>query len=540
MIPPRLLRTGTDPLFWAFFRSSLLVACGLVTLNGCGEGRPKSDLLQDETAATKAVKAIEQKVGYPIRALNLVLTEDRLTVQIQDPAKPQHVDEWSFDQIDVLNTFRFENISGPKPVELNLINPRLEENLFNLSEVDFRAVSQLAQTAVKKVGLEDGGKVIEMELSGKIFLLPAAHSGDVEWTISVKSPRESATAYANAQGRITHLNLDGTMRAKMLNLLEGGSQLDEVIGSIRELFGGTNTLKKVELAGSGIAFLAKDLQNPQKLSWYRGNLNGVAFLQEDLQPESLKTLGVGDAAGGFFGMDDVDWRALGQLKKTALQQLGMPNGSIQSIKISKPPQDFGSAFVAWEVEGRDQNGEKGSVVFDAKANVKQVTLPESRRPKLDLLSADGIRQVLLAIKDSLGSSVRIMELDFRNDLQITTAEPNPNGPLGGYSYREGKLKHDADALVAQWQSWHYKEDWLFDLSELGTDTAQLLTGLEAKTLDRFKLPGGKIERITISKNKLSKPQNKNVLYEVRVEGDRSRSGWVIYDTRGTVVEVTAP
>jgi hypothetical protein len=133
-----------------------------------------------------------------------------------------------------------------------------------------------------------------------------------------------------------------------------------------------------------------------------------------------------------------------------------------------------------------------------------------------------------------------MELDFRNDLQITTAEPNPNGPLGGYSYREGKLKHDADALVAQWQSWHYKEDWLFDLSELGTDTAQLLTGLEAKTLDRFKLPGGKIERITISKNKLSKPQNKNVLYEVRVEGDRSRSGWVIYDTRGTVVEVTAP
>ena len=63
--------------------------------------------------------------------------------------------------------------------------------------------------------------------------------------------------------------------------------------------------------------------------------------------------------------------------------------------------------------------------------------------------------------------------------------------------------------------------------------------MEQDTLTRLGLADGKIERITISKQKLFMPRNDRVLIEVRAEAGK-RQGRVVYDVNGKVVDIVKP
>ena len=55
----------------------------------------------------------------------------------------------------MLGAFGADWVSGPEPVELNLINAKLEENLFNLDDVDLSRVAETAREAVERAAIED-------------------------------------------------------------------------------------------------------------------------------------------------------------------------------------------------------------------------------------------------------------------------------------------------------------------------------------------------------------------------------------------------
>lgn len=220
-------------------------------LGGCGS-RDRVNMFEG-TAAQDALAELAKKIGHLVRALKVEMTPLAFSVQVQDPTKPMNVDEYRLEHIYALNDYiRYVNITGPTAVQLNLSDPKLEHNLFDLDSTNIAATAAAAKEAIQRTGVTDG-RVSEVDIQRQLFLLPSAHCGDVEWSISVKSDREYATAFGDAQGRIARLNIDGTNRAKNLDLFTDATELQNFIGTIHGIFGSNPSIKRLLLYHRSLA-----------------------------------------------------------------------------------------------------------------------------------------------------------------------------------------------------------------------------------------------------------------------------------------------
>ena len=166
--------------------ASALLLATMVLLTGCSGDVTLGDVKQvnlfEGTAAQDAMTELSKMIGHPARALNVDITPLSLTVRVQDPAQPSHIDEYSLEhEYWSYSYYHYHrvNLSGPKPVQLTLINDNLDENLFDLSEVNIAGVSETSQSAVNRTALEDGA-VASIHIQRHLFLIPSAHCGDVE------------------------------------------------------------------------------------------------------------------------------------------------------------------------------------------------------------------------------------------------------------------------------------------------------------------------------------------------------------------------
>jgi len=164
---------------------SSAIVCALL-LAACSKKSPPPTLFESNVA-TAAAAQITAKLHPPVRVLQIEITPDSLSMQVQDPAAPTHVDEYGYSRVGT-------SVSGPTPVQLQLINPKLEENLFNLEDVNLAAVPEAVQEAIKQTALEGGGTVERIVIKRTLGIWPVPRNGDVQWTISVRSPRETASA----------------------------------------------------------------------------------------------------------------------------------------------------------------------------------------------------------------------------------------------------------------------------------------------------------------------------------------------------------
>jgi hypothetical protein len=128
---------------------------------------------------------LTRQLGYRPAVLEVVLSEDVARFQVQDPAKPRNVDEY---------TWRGGVIEGPEPVRLS---PRAElrSNLFPLYSINLRAAAALARRADRLPieGSEAGTMVIRRNLP---FM------SEVVWFVNVGGTRESKQIRADARGRV--------------------------------------------------------------------------------------------------------------------------------------------------------------------------------------------------------------------------------------------------------------------------------------------------------------------------------------------------
>ena len=175
---------------------SLITLVAAVLLIACGSKQPPT--LFEGTTAQDAVNQITAKLSRPIRVLQIEITPNSLSMQIQDSTALNHVDEYRYNQAGILHR---DSVSGPRPVQLSLINPKLEENLYNIEEVSLIAVPDTIREALKRIALEGGGMVERIEIKRRVSIIPVPQNGDVRWTISVRSPRETATAYSGLSGQ---------------------------------------------------------------------------------------------------------------------------------------------------------------------------------------------------------------------------------------------------------------------------------------------------------------------------------------------------
>ena len=497
------------------------------------------DSFFDEGRVQSALEKIFDKANHPAKILSLELSPLELEIELQDPMQPKHIDAWT-DQI-VLGAFRrlvfgSEAISGPRPVDPSLPNPNLDANLFEFKPADAAIVPQLVAGAIKRAQLEDAAAIGRMELRRQLRLVPEPSSGAPEWSIEVTSGRERAEIYADLAGHITHANLDGTRRAQALNYQDGGKELDDLVATIADVFPKEPRIKSVIVYNHYLTLEALNPDHPERDARFNAGLNGV---YRDLLLDTVVNIAIpGQEPPGRFAITDIDWPLLPKLEQAARDRLQLPGGKIGLVKLTKPASGVGGPALEWEINiaAAGDSAVEGYVTFDGKGNILRTHYPPGKGPKLNFLDAASYAPAFDGLSRGLGQHAQMVELEFRPDeVMVTTKDPQKPDDLVVFEYHGESLSRSIMPPM-MWPT--FGPDWFFDLAQAQPIGARLAQ-LEQDTLARLGLTGGKIERITISKQKIFMPRNDRVTIEIRAEEGR-RDGRVVYDLNGNVVDIVTP
>lgn len=139
--------------------------------------------------ATDVPVKFKEKVGGPVKALELLLYPQFAKLQAQDPKKKENVDEYEY---------RNGSVDDPAPVKLmgDSDQKTLEANLFSLDTVDFTAVPKMVQDANERLKLEDG-KVTHMILKRGL-----PFNKDVRWRVYVNGTRKNGSVEYDEKGNM--------------------------------------------------------------------------------------------------------------------------------------------------------------------------------------------------------------------------------------------------------------------------------------------------------------------------------------------------
>lgn len=353
-------------------KSKLLRPVALVLfsllLGSCKMGAPESMLT--EQSFKEAVAALQLLIGQRTRTFRIDIDDGDFTLQMQDPAAQSHIDVWTRYRMTYRDIISWEGISGPDPVEPTLINPKLEENLFNLAEIDFAAWPKLEQAAIERAGLQDPAHVTKVNIQRRIYLIPSPSNGEVRWTLDVRSGRESASIFANAKGVVTGGNFDGTLRAQNLDMYKGGKPLADAIAEIRATLGAGPKIRRFNFSDRHLWFTGASPTYPGKVGEWKWNLNGMLYSGDD----SIQTPNPGMPVA-LFSVDEVDWSILPKVMAAAIQALKMPRGHVDGIHITKPGNP--AKAVEWEVWVTDRS-DRGWVMASNSGEVLRVHPPQGR------------------------------------------------------------------------------------------------------------------------------------------------------------------
>jgi hypothetical protein len=470
----------------------------------------------------------------PVRVLKIEITDATLSIQVQDSAQPTQVNEYTYRNLTGLPALILPTVAGPTPVRLHLINPNLEENLFNLDQVDLSAVPTAVREAVRRVALDGGGAVQSITIQRHIRILPQPSSGDVEWRIAVSGPRESATAYADAQGNVTHLDLSGTRRAEALDYTQDAKTLADTIGRIRDQFGADPIYKQISVSRLSVGVTVRDPNDPKETHGYSCDLNGIhGSLVEGLQLKRPKFLSQFDEPTEFFSIDDIDWSRVPSIKKIALEKIVLQNGHVLSMDLSKPAPKLKEQPLRWRVQViAGMMGEYGFAEFDPKSGqLTKIELPPSQVKAIDYLEPANTQELLANIKEDFGQGAQFKEISIDHEgATVKAAAPHPD-EIQSYTYNATKRAEPPSAGFPKSpfdQNFDQKD--LFGASEF-QDFGSRLSDLEKKTLDRLRLTDGKIKRVTFFRHSPIYPGNKKLLLEIDCEGKGS-DGHIVYDLAG--------
>jgi hypothetical protein len=146
----------------------------------------RESLLTEANLLREAMRALDERLVAPISALEVMVFEDRLLVQVQDFRHPDRVVQYQYRQ---------GRVSAPIPVKLR--GPgQLGDNLFPLRDVNFAGVSRLAEQAVSKVASARGHvRYLVVRRNLPITM-------DVRFRVFVTSPERDLELEADANARL--------------------------------------------------------------------------------------------------------------------------------------------------------------------------------------------------------------------------------------------------------------------------------------------------------------------------------------------------
>jgi hypothetical protein len=351
-------------------RAVAMLAC-LALLAGCRFGAPIS-FFDEGGQIAQAIDSLRQRLSPPVHVLNVTIEPARISVRVPGPKNRNRVEEWRLERVAMAG-MNWDRVSGPHPYELTLINPALEGNLFELDAADFAAAPRLARAALERAALPGKAEVVRIVIARQVFVVPNPASGEVRWTFDVRTEDESVQVFMDTQGTVVGINVDGTKRAKNLDLLRELDLVAEAARTFRFVMGRDAILTAVIVAPRAVTFeVASEfsvLETGQTFAFWRHynwNLNGLQHtaVRATHDPSIVK-------GRGRFSIDDADWTLLPKLTAMALAELSMPQGRVTGIELTRPTTTGGLAAVRWRIEVADQD-RKGAVLADTAGEVKQV------------------------------------------------------------------------------------------------------------------------------------------------------------------------
>lgn len=329
---------------------SIVALCLLITFAAnchLSKGTSARSPMYEDGAMTNAAAAFRKKLGGAFKALNLQIDTNSVTLRAQSPQQPGNVDEYQYWATS-------RSLSGPRAVTLSSLENDLDRTLFDFDSVNWGATESLARAAVERTQIE-GGKVEKMTIErGLAIGNDVTKSGTVSWTIEVKGPREHATAYADAQGRITKLDLSHTSRAVKFNLLTAET-LREAVSQIDSEWGGSALVMDLQLWDKSLRFKARDPKT-NEISQYFYDINGVnhdvIMDMSSATDQDVRRIQRGHKLEEIlFLLDSIKLEQAPELGRRALQRLGFENARVSTIHVKREERDQTSKLVTlWEID----------------------------------------------------------------------------------------------------------------------------------------------------------------------------------------------
>jgi hypothetical protein len=411
-----------------------------------------------------------------------------------------------------------------------LTNPNLEDDLFNLEEVNLAAVPGAVQEAIKQTALEGGGAVERIEIKRAVGMSGVPQKGDVRWMIAVRSPRETASAYADARGHVDRLDLSGTERARNVDFTEGGILLDQVVGQIRETFGGDKPVfVQFSLQSKRIWFQVRATEPPHRVKRQIGDLEGLhddGYADVGLNQVIDKMQNKGPVTESqCFALDEIDWSKVPEMRKDAIEQMG-GIGEISEINLHRRVGYASPLSVEWELITQGHGGE-GFVQYDLKGKRVRFQLPSpSRYP--NQLEPENARALLNSLRDDFGPETRLIGIELRKD-QALVKVLAPDDPGKGQAYvyyLRGGMRLWSDAGVTRPDN----DAQMINADEV-SKVVDALEGLKQKALAQVGEQNAEIEYVSFYRYR-PLAASKLLLIEFAMANNRS----VIYDSTGRLVK----
>src|SRR5258708_6097102 len=114
--------------------TALAVLVGLALL--AAGSHAQASFLDDNAAFGAAISALRSALGDHPRVLKVEVDADGVVIEAQDPRNRSHVDRWRYGIVNVLRVFPAKRLTGPQPVDPQLLTPDLEATLFDLDADD--------------------------------------------------------------------------------------------------------------------------------------------------------------------------------------------------------------------------------------------------------------------------------------------------------------------------------------------------------------------------------------------------------------------
>ena len=499
-----------------------------------GSDAREPDYLTSPDLRSRALDAIFNEIGNIPKVSKVRISRDAVDLLVQAPTRPHYTDAWRAERFRFLFIDR-DAVSGPSPSQGDGIVAETEKSFFDLADVAVTDFDAVVGRAIEKAALEDPPDVTGVEISRSIQILPERTYGDVRWTITLSSGRETATVYANAAGSITSADLSQTIRARRLDLIaQDDWPADQAAADLLNVIGDGVSLHELRVYNSYIFIEADHPSRPDVKRDYSWNYSGVkrGLVDTPTIPLAVRTV-------EKFALSDVDLQALPQVKAAAIEAFDFEGSRITYIKAEKSRLEPGNPRVLWYVDLQQPDGAKGRVTIDIQGKVVNTRLPESRLPDAPWLDPETVASTLGRIVETFGANARYDEIMIDdNKATIKVEEPSDPGKLSEFILNRSGINRFPSLGPLERQPNPARVFTAADFTRLDPEA---LATFSRKAMADIAIDGGEVFRFTISRGTISAAPDGRLLIEVRVgKNDGWTSGWVLYDLEGRRIDMAGP